>query len=128
MKSGVFLTLLLFVLSVFYAVPTVAGTYVDLGGDVGTEQRIEREFSVRGDGKLKLTVACREEQSGHLRVYFYQRSPAGGWSEIDRLRIIIRESTDPTSGEFELPAGTYMMVVSIRRMNYSVKLEDAGEE
>lgn len=114
---------------VFAAGQAQAVTHVNESGSADREQRMDRSFRVGGQTELKLTIGCQSNSNGrgHLRVYFYQRSPQGGWDQITDLRILLTANQDRTSDTFTLPPGQYMMTISARRMDYLVLLEDNEE-
>jgi hypothetical protein len=90
-------------------VGALAKTYVEKSGDPYHQEKTTKKFTLKGDGKqkLRITLGCESNKSGTgtMRVYFYQRSPQGGWDQIDGLRIHINGSQDETSDTFSLPAG-----------------------
>ena len=117
---------LLFCLS---ATAAQAATYVDESGDIHHEKKTTKKFTLGGEGKqeLRLTLSADSNKSGSgtMRVYFYKRSPQGGWDQIDHLRIQINGSQKQTSDTFKLPPGEYMCQIKARRVKYTFKLEDA---
>ena len=117
----------LFVVGLFTA-SAQAETHADWSGDVYHEKKHVTTFQVEGEGKqkLRLTVSTNNNKSGSgkMRVYFYKRSPQGGWDQIDELRLHIDKNVDNSSDTFHLPAGEYMVQVKVRRMKYSFKLAD----
>lgn len=111
-------------------VPSVfAKTYAEYKGDVYHQETHVQDFKITGDGKqkLKLTMACHANKSGggSYRVYFYRRSPQGGWDQIEQLRVIRHGNLKKTSGHFYLPPGDYKLQVKVRRVKYEFKLEDS---
>lgn len=106
-----------------------AATHIDESGDVNHEKKTTKKFTLGGEGKqeLRLTLSADSNKSGSgtMRVYFYKRSPQGGWDQIDHLRIQINGSQKETSDTFKLPPGEYMCQIKARRVKYSFKLEDA---
>lgn len=122
------LPLLALVMSVL-ANSLYAKTHVEASGDVYHEQKIVRKFNIGGEGKqkLRLTMGCVSNKagSGTMRVYFYRRSPQGGWDQMEQLRVQINGSRKETSDTFFLPPGEYQCQIKVRRVKYTFKLEDA---
>jgi len=121
--------LLISFLLILMSPAVIAGTYAEYKGDVYHQETHVKDFKITGDGKqkLKLTMACDANKSGggSYRVYFYKRSPQGGWDQIEELRQIRHKDLKKTSDYFYLPPGDYKLQVKVRRMKYEFKLEDA---
>ena len=121
-------TILFVIFALLGAGPAFAETYIDESGSVDKEKRISKNFRLDASGKtkLKVTVGCSDNSSGKgtMRVTFYQRSPQGGWNQIDKLRMTLRNQKK-TSKTFSLPSGEYKVQITVQRVRYLFKLEDA---
>lgn len=115
------------VLLLLFAMPTQAKVLVEEYGEADYEEQIEREFTVTGADKepMKLTFACKANAAGgpRFRFYFYEKSPQGGWRQIKDLQLTSQKNIKKKEIEFPLPAGDYMVMIKIRRMDYAFKLE-----
>ncbi len=115
-------------LCLFAGPAALAKVYIDKEGKADREDKSEHRFEVKEDlQEFKLTVKADLERAGHLRVYFYEPSPKGGWAEIQEMRVILRDNTDKAT-TFKLPKNRYKVKISVRRVAYTVKLEDAVDE
>lgn len=123
------ITAFLMICSLLFTASAQAESYIDESGSVDKEQRIVRKFTLSGSGKtkLKLTVGCRDNSGGKgtMRVTFYMRSPQGGWNQIDKLRLILRNQKE-RSTTFSLPSGEYMTQITVQRVAYKFSLKDAS--
>ena len=124
------LAFLLLLISLAPAMPAAARTYIEEGEKVDTEEREHYHFTIdeNSSPELKLTVFFKAGHRGHLRIYFYEPSVNGGWSEMDSMRMIIKKNFKQKSTTFGLPDGKYRVSISVRRGEYGFKLEDAPED
>lgn len=122
--------LLVFMFACLVGVPALGKTHAEFNGRALQEKRMDKVFNLNGDGnqKLKVTLSCSEtgSGSGRMRVYFHQRSPQGGWDQIDHLRVMIQGDQAEKSDTFVLPPGEYKVTVTASKLKYSFKLEDAN--
>lgn len=111
--------------------PAVMGeTYAEFNGSTKVDKRLYKEFDLKDKTKLKVTVGCEENSpgTGRMRVYFYKRSPQGGWRQLNDLRILLQRSHKPKSKTFSLPEGEYKVYVNVNKVDYQFKLEDAESD
>lgn len=111
------------------AFPASAEELVEESGSASRERRMERFIDLGERTELTLTLSCSSNaaRQGLYRVYFYERSPSGRWSQINELRIQFTADQEETSGTFYLPRGDYKIVITARFMDYSFLLEDDRE-
>lgn len=112
------------------ALPALAEEHVKASGSADYERRMDYYFELDQEKDLKLTLSCIENGSrqGNFRVYFYERSPRGGWRQLDEFRLLFRDTQQEITGNISLPAGDYKITLTARWMDYSFLLEDAPEE
>jgi hypothetical protein len=110
--------------------PSLAEVHVRDSGSASHEVRNDHVFRLAEGGEVEVTLSCSRNArgAGHLRVYFYERSPQGGWRQIRELRMAFRDNQPEITGKFTLPAGEYAVTVSARRMDYSFVLADAEHD
>lgn len=121
---------LIFALSLL-APAALGKTHAEFKGSTKVDKRLYAEFKLgEGKNKLKVTVGCEENSpgTGRMRVYFYKRSPQGGWRQLNDLRILLQRSHKTKSTTFTLPEGEYKVYVNVNKVDYEFKLEDAAED
>jgi hypothetical protein len=120
---------LIALVALLLAAPSMAATHVRASGSASSEEREDYNFRLAQNTEVEVTVSCSRNArgAGHLRVYFYERSPQGGWRQIRELRMAFRDNQPEITGKFTLPAGEYAVTVSARRMDYSFVLADAQD-